>query len=126
MSVVPRVSFTDPVGTPVNWGVTVIVNVTDPPKFDGFGNELSAVVLAAFVIVWEIAGDVLAAYLVSPLYVTVMDFIPTANVLVESVAVPPLNVRLPSIKVPALNVAAPVAVPLSEVTTFAVKVMVCP
>ena len=62
MTVEPRVSFTDPVGTPVNWGVTVIVNVTGPPKLEGFSDELMAVVLVAFVTVWEIAEDVLAAY----------------------------------------------------------------
>jgi hypothetical protein len=56
------VSFTDPVGTPVNWGATVIVNVTGFPERDGFIDEPIAVVLVAFVTVWEIAGDVLAAY----------------------------------------------------------------
>ena len=82
--------------------------------------------------VWEIAADVLAAYLVSPVYVTVMDFIPTANVLVEKVAVAvpvplALSARFPSITVPDLNVTVPVGVPLLEgSTTVAVKVIGCP
>jgi hypothetical protein len=125
-SVVPRVSLTVPVGVPANCGATETVNVTELPEADGFNDETIAVVLAAFVMVWEIAGDVLAAYLVSPLYVTVMDFIPTVKAVVDKVAVPPLSVRFPSMAVPDLNVIVPVGAPLSDVTTVAVKVIVCP
>ena len=86
-----------------------------------------AVVLVAFVTVCEIAADVLAAYLVSPLYVTVIDFIPTANVLVAKNAVPLLSVRVPKFVVPDLNVTVPVGVPLLEGSnTVALKVIVCP
>jgi hypothetical protein len=124
---VPMVSFTVPVGRPANCGATETVNVTDPPKVEGFGAELSVVVLVALVTVWEIAADVLAAYLVFPLYVTVMDAVPTANVLVAKVAAPPLSVPFPRVFVPALNVTVPVGVPLLEgSTTVAVKVIVCP
>ena len=65
-TVVPRVNFTVPAGTPVNCGATETVNVTGPPKLEGLSEEPIAVVLVAFVMVWEIGVDVLAAYLVSP------------------------------------------------------------
>ena len=74
------------------------------------------VVLVAFVMVCEIAADVLAAYLVSPLYVTVMDFVPPLS-----------GTPLARIVVPHLNVIVPVGVPLLELsTTLAVKVTPCP
>jgi hypothetical protein len=126
-AVVPRVSFAEPLGVPVNWGVTEIVNVTDIPEVAGFSDEMIPVALVAFVTVWGTAADVLAAYLVSPLYVTVMDFIPTASVVVEKVAVPLLSVRVPKIAAPDLKVTVPVGVPLLEGSnTVALKVIVCP
>ena len=67
-----------------------------------------------------------------PPYVTVMDLTPTANVLVEKVAVAvpvplALSVRFPRVAVPDLNVTVPLGVPLLDgSTTVAVKVIVCP
>jgi len=43
--VAPSVNFTVPLGVPVV-AVTVAVNVTDCPKLDGFGAELTAVLVA--------------------------------------------------------------------------------
>ena len=126
-TVVPKVSFTVPAVTPVNCGATETVNVTESPESDGFSDEVMVVVLVALVMVWEIGADVLAAYLVSPLYVAVMDFIPTANALVEKDAVPPLSVCFPRIAVPDLKVTVPVGVPLFALSiTVALKVIVCP
>jgi hypothetical protein len=52
-------NVTDPVGVP-DPDVTVAVNVTDCPAFDGFGLDDSAVVVPAAT-VWVTVFDVLAA-----------------------------------------------------------------
>ena len=53
---------------PTNCGVTLAVKVTDCPKFDGFSDEVRAVVVVALLTTWLTAFDVLAAKFESPLY----------------------------------------------------------
>jgi len=45
--VVPSLKVTLPVGVPLNCGVTLAVNVTDCPTFEGFSEEAKVVVVVA-------------------------------------------------------------------------------
>jgi hypothetical protein len=58
---VPILNVTPPVGVPSYCGVTIAVNVTACPRLDGFGDELSAVIVAALLTISLSAGDVLPA-----------------------------------------------------------------
>ena len=66
--VAPSKKFTVPVGVPAPGAVavTVAVNVTDWPKTDGFAEETTAVLVAAWFTVCVIAGEVLPVKFVSP------------------------------------------------------------
>jgi hypothetical protein len=63
---VPFLKVTDPVGVPLNSGVTVAVKVTDCPKVEGFSDETTDVVVLALLTVWDSAFDVLAEKFESP------------------------------------------------------------
>jgi hypothetical protein len=57
----PSFKVTVPVGVPLPGATTatVAVNVTVWPKCDGFGEEVSVVVVAALLTVWVRAGETL-------------------------------------------------------------------
>jgi len=63
----PSLNVTLPVGVPEYCGETAAVNVTDCPKLEGFTEEVSAMVVAALLIAWLSAEDVLLAYVEPPL-----------------------------------------------------------
>lgn len=125
--VLPSLKVTVPVTIPPYCGETVAVNVTACPAVDGFEDELRAVLVLALEITWLRAGEVLAAYVVSPLYTAEMDRVPTANVAVLYDAEPLLSATFAKVVVPDLNVTLPVGVPEPDAgVTVAVKVMDCP
>jgi hypothetical protein len=71
--------------------------------------------------------DVLVTNEGFPLYVAVIGFVPTGNLLVVYLATPLLRVTVPSAVVPFLKVTCPLTVPLyCGDTTCAVKVTDCP
>jgi hypothetical protein len=53
------INLTRPVGVPLNCGVTLAVRVTDCPKFEGFCDEINAVVVVALPTTCFTAFDVL-------------------------------------------------------------------
>src|ERR1700730_11598511 len=65
----PSWKVTVPVGVPAPGGfaVTVAVNVTTWPATEGLTEELSAVVVASWLMVWVSGADVLVRKLASPL-----------------------------------------------------------
>lgn len=65
----PFFNVTDPVGVPVPGAivVTVIVNVTGLPKVDGFGEEVSFVMLAALLTVCVRTAEMLVLKFALPL-----------------------------------------------------------
>src|SRR6202035_753412 len=115
-SVAPSLNVTVPVGVPVVANFTVAVKVTAWPNADGFAEETSEVVEAAWFTACDNAGEVLPAKLASPLYTAVMECVPTVNAAVLNAAVPALSVLVPSVAVPFLNVTVPVGVPDVTVT----------
>jgi hypothetical protein len=115
-TVAPSLNVTVPVGVPEVAGFTVAVKVTAWPTADGFTEETTEVVDAAWVTAWERAGEVLAPKLASPLYTAVMECVPTVSVEVVNVAVPALSEPVPNATVPFLNVTVPVGVPDVAVT----------
>ena len=114
--VVPSLNVTVPVGVPVVAGFTVAVKVTAWPNADGFTEETTEVVEAAWFTACDRAGEVLPAKLASPLYTAVMECVPTVSVDVVNAAFPALSVPVPSVAVPFLNVTVPVGVPDVAVT----------
>ena len=61
-------NVTVPVGVPAPGActVTVAVNVTDCPNFEGFADDVTDVVVSAFWTSWSTLVDVLALKLASP------------------------------------------------------------
>ena len=115
-SVAPSLNVTVPVGVPVVADFTVAVKVTAWPNADGFAEETTEVVEAAWFTACDNAGEVLPAKLASPLYTAVMECVPTVSVDVVNAAFPALSVPVPSVAVPFLNVTVPVGVPDVAVT----------
>ena len=72
--VAPSKNSTEPAGVPVPGAVavTVAVNVTDWPNFDGFADEDSAVLVSDFCTTCVSALDVLVLKFPSPPYSAVM------------------------------------------------------
>src|SRR5205823_5987523 len=130
MAVPPFLKVTFPVGVPEPGllAVTVAVNVTDCPNTDGLAEELAAVVVPYFTVCVSLE-DVLPLKLASPPYDALIEWEPTANVLVTNVAWDePLSVPVPRVVAPSLKVTVPVGVPapLLFAFTVAVKVTGCP
>src|SRR6266403_611018 len=130
MAVPPSLKVTFPDGVPVPGlcAVTVAVNFTDCPNTDGFDEELTDVVVPYFTLC-VILGDVLPLKFASPPYDAVIEWEPTASVLVTNVAWPaPFRVPVPSALGPSLKVTVPVGMPAPAVFAFtvAVKVTGCP
>jgi hypothetical protein len=65
---VPSLNVTVPVGVPApgDTGATVAVNVTGWPKTEGLAEEVTLVVVAAWLIVWLKAPEVLVVKFASP------------------------------------------------------------
>jgi hypothetical protein len=98
------------------------VNATACPSVDGFGEELSDVVVAALLITWINAADVLDAYVASPLYTAVTLFVPAAKFELLHMAAPLVSGTAANVAVPDLNVTEPVGAPVPELgVTIAVN-----
>ena len=107
-TLVPDLKVTDPAGIPEVDDVTVAVNVTGCPVDDGFCDDVSAVLVAAFAITSEAGDDVLAEFIASPLYTAVIKCVPALRISVVTVATPALRDAVPSVALPYLNVTVPV------------------
>src|SRR6266581_4140082 len=130
MAVPPSLKVTFPAGVPAPWllAVTVAVKVTDCLNTEGLAEELADVVVPYFTVCVSL-GDVLALKLASPPYDALIEWEPTASVLVTNVAWPePFRVPVPRVLEPSLKVTVPVGVPAPLVFAFtvAVKVTGCP
>src|SRR5438876_737912 len=130
MAVSPSLKVTFPDGVPVPglFAVTVAVNFTDCPNTDGFNEELTDVVVPYFTVCVSL-GDVLPLKFASPPYDAVIEWEPTASVLVTNVPWPePSRVPVPRMVEPSLKVTVPVGVPAPGLFAFtvAVNVTACP
>ena len=130
---VPSMKLTVPVGTPEPGatGATVAVKVTDCPKAVAFEDELSVVVVLAWLTVC-VKGLLLlslAVKFVSPGYDAVIVWLPTPKAEVVKVATPlAFTVPVPRVAVPSMKLTVPVGTPAPGATgaTVAVKVTDCP
>lgn len=123
--VAPSLNVTVPEGVPLPGDVaeTVAVNVTDCPETEGLWSEVTPVVVSALFTVCETAGEfVLPLKLLLPANSAVIEWEPTLNELLESVATLPLNVPVPKVVAPSLNVTDPLTVPLPGEVTLTVAV----
>ena len=116
--------MTEPDGVPPV-EVTVAVNVTDVPKFEGFGVEVTVVEVGKLValIVWVSVVAVLFCHPVEPVKLAPMEWVPVESDDVLKVAMPDeLTATLEARTVaPSVKVTLPTGVPL-ELVTVAVKV----
>src|SRR6058998_3627851 len=130
MAVPPSLKVTFPVGVPEPGllAVTVAVKVTDCPNTDGLAEELADVVVPYFTVCVSLE-EVLPLKFASPPYDALIEWEPTASVLVTNVAWPePFRVPVPRVLEPSLKVTVPVGVPAPGLfaVTVAVKVTGCP
>src|SRR5439155_1224321 len=130
MAVPPSWKVTFPAGVPAPGllAVTVAVKVTDCLNTDGLTEELADVVVPYFTVCVSLE-EVLPLKFASPPYDALIEWEPTASVLVTNVAWPePFRVPVPRVLEPSLNVTVPVGVPAPLVFAFtvAVKVTGCP
>src|SRR5213078_4106364 len=129
MAVPPSRKVTLPAGVPAPGllAVTVAVKVTDCLNTDGLAEELADVVVPYFTVCVSL-GDVLTLKFASPPYDALIEWEPTASVLVTNVAWPePFRVPVPRVLEPSLKVTVPVGVPAPGLlaVTVAVKVTDC-
>src|SRR5207244_4218516 len=109
--------FTVPVGVPAPGAVavTVAVNVTLWPNTDGFADDVSAVLVLAWLTTCDTAELVLVVKFVSPAYTAVMLCVPTLRADVAHVACAlPFNACAPQPVIelaPSLKFTLPVGVP---------------
>src|SRR5437773_2003277 len=130
MAVPPSWKVTFPAGAPAPGllAVTVAVKVTDCLNTDGLAEELADVVVPYFTVCVSLE-EVLPLKFASPPYDALIEWEPTASVLVTNVAWPePFRVPVPRVLEPSLKVTVPVGVPAPLVLAFtvAVKVTGCP
>ena len=130
MAVPPSRKVTLPAGVPAPGllAVTVAVKVTDFPNTDGLAEELADVVVPYFTVCVSLE-EVLPLKFASPPYDALIEWEPTASVLVTNVAWPePFRVPVPRVLEPSLKVTVPVGVPAPGLfaVTVAVKVTDCP
>jgi hypothetical protein len=90
-------------------GVTVALKVTVCPATDGFKEEPSVVLAAAFDTDTVTGEEVLTSVPGSPPYTAVIECIPTARFAAVSDAVPLLSADVPSTVAPSRNCTEPVA-----------------
>lgn len=121
--VVPSRNATVPVGVPTP--VTVAVKVTDCPAVEGFGKELTVVVVGWPTTVCVSAADVLPENVASPEYLAEIVCEPAVSAEVDSVACPAVRGLVPIAVVPSKNATVPVGDP-ARLVTVAVKVTDCP
>src|SRR5260370_894293 len=106
-----------PVTVPPYCPVTVATKETVWPGFEGFGLELSAVVVPALLTDCDTAGDTLPAKIADPAYSAAMLWTPADNTAVSRTACPePFNVPTPRVVAPSLKVTVPACPPPAEVT----------
>lgn len=114
-AIVPSRKVTVPVGVPEVPDLIVAVNVTGAPLDVEAAELTNAVVVAlaaAGVMVSITAAEVLPAKFVLPLYLAVIECVPTVRVDVVKVATPlPFSVPMPSVAVPSRNVTVPAGAP---------------
>jgi hypothetical protein len=122
--VAPFMNVTEPVGLPVEGATaaTVAANVTVCPNAEGFGDELSVVLLDATLTVCDRVDEVLVVYIMLPVYVAVMEWPPMSNAEVVKDAFPLLIVPEPIVLAPSLNMTFPLIVPEVGEVTVAVNV----
>src|SRR5438874_1962083 len=130
MAVPPSWKVTFPAGVPAPGllAVTVAVKVTDCLNTDGLTEELADVVVPYFTVCVSLE-EVLPLKFASPPYDALIEWEPTASVLVTNVAWPePFRVPVPRVLEPSLKVTVPVGVPAPGLlaVTVAVKVTDCP
>lgn len=114
--VVPSRNWTVPVGL---LPATVAAKVTDWPKVTGLRDAVTVVVVLPTTI-WFKAADVLAVFVLSPLYTAVIGCVPAASDDVVRVAMAPdSGAGFPSVAAPSMNWMEPLG--LSPLT-IAVKV----
>src|SRR5579872_153561 len=126
-TLLPWVKVTVPTGAP-ELEVTLAVKLTDCPKVDGLGVEVTVVVVAKFCTVCTVL-PLLAAKLKSEAYVAVMVSLPVASADVLKAAAPlEFKGTWASTVLPCWNVTWPVGVPVPGGTavSVAVKVTDCP
>src|SRR2546422_6530016 len=113
MAVPPSWKVTFPAGVPAPGllAVTVAVKVTDCLNTDGLTEELADVVVPYFTVCVSLE-EVLPLKFASPPYDALIEWEPTASVLVTNVAWPePFRVPVPRVLEPSLKVTVPVGVP---------------
>jgi hypothetical protein len=122
----PLMNSTVPVGVPVPGltATTLAVSVTAWPNTGEVGEDVRVEVVDACPTVTVVAVEVWPAKLVSPEYWTVIEFAPSASVLVETLPVPLASVAEPSEVVPLKNWTVPVGVPAPGATAATVAVSV--
>src|SRR5207249_10022063 len=130
MAVPPSLKVTFPVGVPEPGllAVTVAGKVTDCPNTDGLAQELADVVVPYFTVCVSLE-EVLPLKLASPPYDALIEWEPTASVLVTNVAWPePFRVPVPRVLEPSMKVTVPVGVPAAGpfAVIVAAKVTGCP
>src|SRR5438874_1051913 len=130
MAVPPSWKVTFPAGVPAPGllAVTVAVKVTDCLNTDGLTEELADVVVPYFTVCVSLE-EVLPLKFASSPYDALIEWEPTASVLVTNVAWPePFSVPVPRVLEPSLKVTVPVGVPAPGLfaATVAVKVTGCP
>src|SRR5439155_454437 len=130
MAVPPSWKVTFPAGVPAPGllAVTVAVKVTDCLNTDGLTEELADVVVPYFTVCVSLE-EVLPLKFASPPYDALIEWEPTASVLVTNVAWPePFRVPVPRVVGPSLTAPVPAGVPAPRVFAFtvAVKVTGCP
>jgi hypothetical protein len=103
-------------------GVIAARNVTACPVFDGFGVDVSTVVLVARLTVCARLPE-LEAKVLSPLYTATKSWLPTASADVGIEATPFTTLPVPNGFAPSRNCTEPVAL---GGDTVAVSVTVCP
>src|SRR5713226_5708209 len=121
----PFLKVTLPVGVPLE-ELTVAVNVTESPKFDGFKLETSAVEVGTPFTVCTSTAEVLAAWVASPLYTPVMLCGPAVSFEVAKDVCPEaLSATVAMVVAPFLKATVPVAV-VNPPKTVAPKETVSP
>lgn len=126
--VLPSLKMTVPAGAIVPAeGVTVVVNVTAWPYVEGFGEDVTLVLVAIALTVCVNTGEMLPLKLVLPAYTAVIGCAPPYNFVVVKAACPLFSVMVAKLALPSLRMTVPVGtiVPEDCVTT-AVKVTAWP
>src|ERR1043166_8680615 len=126
-ALVPSLKVTVPVGVPAPGEVamTLAVNVTGLSKYCGLADELTVVVVLAWLTVCAKFAELLWLKLPSPLYVALIVWLPRLSELVLNVACPEALMVIGARLTPStVNVIVPVRVPAPGDTglTVAVKV----